>query len=429
MTLAHALSRTLLLMRTDLVTDVDDTALLGALTAETVVVGAGADALATHSGQSALIMTALTLVRSGHQVWIDCDDAALLDRQPPLVGDRLHQALRDAGADLLPGCEIRIGRPQQAGHAIMLGDRRAQSADRVIACNATNWSARLGPEAEGWSGGEWPVGAIAIAALVAAEVFKSAMRRLAGHARDRAYFRELYAPCTRIALDLAPPSTPLTRVLPEFDMISGGAIANAVFAVLARIPMVSGTGRVFDDDHSALSNLNRNALLRRSAVKRLKVDDLAALAAPLELEAMPVRFGADMALGSAVLVGVDDIPSRWAAQAAAPDWLGVGATEGFAVQVSAHRPGDACCGCLHPEASPPETGPIPTSAFVSLLSGVLLVGSWQRQLGTPGGHGGSQLFLNALRPESWACASMPVSPAPNCPVGCAAFSANPSRAA
>lgn len=66
-------------------------------------------------------------------------------------------------------------------------------------------------------------------------------------------------------------------------------------------------------------------------------------------------------------------------------------------------------------------GPIPTAAFVSLLSGLLLIARWQRALGAAGETlANQQTFVNALRPEGWSFGSMPVAPIVNCPVGCKA---------
>ncbi|WP_210250873.1 hypothetical protein [Methylobacterium sp. WL8] len=86
--------------------------------------------------------------------------------------------------------------------------------------------------------------------------------------------------------------------------------------------------------------------------------------------------------------------------------------------VSSHMPGQACVGCLHPAAATP-TGPIPTAAFVSLLSGLMLVAHWIRSLGLEGGAlTDQQTFMNALRPEGWAGGAMPVATNPACPVHC-----------
>lgn len=421
MSLSDALSRTLLLMRGDLDSGVEDAQLLDALTSVRVVLNAGADALATHSGQTALVSAALTMARSGHEVWIAAEEVAMLGAQPPLNQGPLLQALADAGDDLLPGRSIRIGAPLAADLAVTFGQAKPLPyIDRTLAIDATDWAASLGEQPGGWSGGAWPLGAVAAGILVASEAFRIAVRKLAPHAALPAYFEDLHAPVGTVSFVLAPDITPKAAALPDFDIISGGAIANAALFALSRIPGITGKGRVLDDDRSALSNLNRNALLRRSALDEYKVADLARLTGTIVLSPEPVRYLAGMTLADHVLVGVDDIPSRWAAQAQTPHWLGVGATEGFSVLVSSHAADQACAGCLHPVAAAP-TGPIPTAAFVSLLSGLLLAVRWLRALGPEGSAlPDQQQFLNALRPEGWSFGAMPLHGNPACPVGCAA---------
>src|SRR2546427_44705 len=73
----------------------------------------------------------------------------------------------------------------------------------------------------------------------------------------------------------------------------------------------------------------------------------------------------------AVLVGVDDIPSRWEVQAARPLWLGVGATTHYSAMASYHVPGLGCARCLHPKDEP-GGGLIPTVSFVSHWAGLWL---------------------------------------------------------
>jgi hypothetical protein len=423
MSLAEALSRTLLLMRSDLVADIGDDVLIAALTSVRVVLHAGDDALATHSGQTALVTAALTIARSGHEVWVDAAETARIGPQPPLDHPELLAGLVDTGADLLPGRSIRLGRPAHADLAIVFGTRPAiVAAGRTLWFDATDWSARLGSGERSWSGGNWPLGAIAAGVMAASEAFRMAMRSVACHARLRAYFDDVYSPSGDLVVTLAPEHTRQSTWLPAFDIISGGAIANAVLFALARLPGVVGSGRVFDDDRSALSNLNRNALLRRRALDAYKVTDLASIMEDIALAPEPVRYAAGTALLPTVLVGVDDIPSRWAAQAMQPDWLGVGATEGFSVLTSSHVADQPCAGCLHPVAATPN-GPIPTAAFVSLLSGLMLVVRWQAALGEAGGDAprtDQQYFVNALRPEGWSLGAMPLMPHADCPVGCAA---------
>ena len=53
-------------------------------------------------------------------------------------------------------------------------------------------------------------------------------------------------------------------------------------------------------------------------------------------------------LAARVVVGVDHIPSRWAVQDAGPEWLGIGATSHYELQVTEHPLGWPCARCLHP---------------------------------------------------------------------------------
>lgn len=79
----------------------------------------------------------------------------------------------------------------------------------------------------------------------------------------------------------------------------------------------------------------------------------------------------DSKFADQVVVGVDDIPSRWFVQRNAPGWIGVGATSHDYVLVSEHLPVHPCAGCAHPEDDPSD-GTIPTIGFVSLWAGVVL---------------------------------------------------------
>jgi len=97
MSLNEALSRTLLLMRTDLDASVPNRALVDALTSVRVVLHAGADAMATHSGQTALVTAALTMARSGQEVWIDGADVDTIGAQPPLEPGSLIDAIGGPG--------------------------------------------------------------------------------------------------------------------------------------------------------------------------------------------------------------------------------------------------------------------------------------------------------------------------------------------
>lgn len=93
------------------------------------------------------------------------------------------------------------------------------------------------------------------------------------------------------------------------------------------------------------------------------------------------------------------------------------------MQVSHHRPGQACAQCLHPEDAPID-GPIPTVAFVSFWAGLLLAADLIRKsAGTLPSDDEQQVFLPALRPESWDYAHSPVNPRAGCP-SCAEVAAS-----
>ena len=430
--LHEALGRTLLLMRDSLSEQVGDDELIDALTRTSVVLAADGDALATHSGQSAFITSALLMARSGHRIHLMAPETTLMGQQPPLAGTALRRALTDVGADLLPGCDFSWGPPEEPVDLVI----RVGAADpciesrQTVSMNASDWGATLRPGDNGkaWEAGEWPMGGLAAAALVAGEAFKAAMRRLRGYARAPLAFDVAHAPAKSVSVALAPPGTPLVTTLPDSDLISGGAIANAVLYVLHRLPGVTGRMRVFDHDLSGLSNLNRNMLLLRSGLDRLKVDDLATFGRGLKVTPISERFDERLAarepLSPTVLVGVDDIPARWLVQRLQPKWLGVGATAGFMAMSSFHESDLPCVGCLHPSATDGD-GPIPTAAFVSFWAGLLLTAQYLRHLGE-GEVGKQQTIAFALRPEGNYDHVVMANPA--CPIRCPAVHREASAA-
>ena len=420
--LAAALNRTLLIMSTDLRDDVPADELLQALTSTTVVLSAGEGVLATHSGQCAFVTAATLMARCGHTIWLDAPNVELVGNNPPVRERRLIDGLVELGFDLLPGRSFNVGNPTaKPDLAIIFGaDSSAPDAVSQIHLTADDWSASI-VEAEDatWAGGEWPIGGLAAAALASGEAFKVAMRRLRSWAASPLMFDAFYAPARAAHIRLAPQETPKQAKLGRVDLISGGAIGNAFLYALLRVRGCTGAIRVMDDDASALSNLNRNALLRRSRLDLAKVEDLASFGTEeLEIQPLVHRFEGDEArltLADTVIVGVDHIPSRWAAQRSDPHWLGIGATERFLVQVSHHEPGTACAQCLHPEDAPLD-GPIPTVAFVSFWAGLLLATALLRKAaGMPSVENEQQTFFACLRPESWDYAQSLVPVQEGCP--------------
>ena len=100
-----------------------------------------------------------------------------------------------------------------------------------------------------------------------------------------------------------------------------------------------------------------------------------------------------------VLVGADDIPTRWEVQNQRPRWLGIGATSHWAAMASYHEPGLACARCLHPRDEL-TTEPIPTVAFVSFCAGLELACYFLRaKAGIAGQLAGQCTYLSPLRAE------------------------------
>ena len=81
-----------------------------------------------------IVAAAMNMARSGHEVWLWFEDAALTGSQPPLTGSTLVGGLLDVGEDLFPGWRFRQGVPD--GEADLL-DRVLRALDEL---NATSTS-------------------------------------------------------------------------------------------------------------------------------------------------------------------------------------------------------------------------------------------------------------------------------------------------
>jgi hypothetical protein len=422
--IVESLNRTLLLMRDDLCDEVSDSALVNALTQTEVVLLGDAENLASHAAQCAFVTAAVLMARSGHRVYLAATDVPLIGHQTPLHRGTLVASLMEIGADLLPDIEFSVGAPRHAVDlCVRFGDSRPSvAARRVIGVNASAWSAFVGSTATSmrWLEPAWPMGSLAVAALAAGEAFKACMHKLRRFARVPVFFDLLFAFVESMRFDLAAPSTRQSVALGSFDFVSGGAIANAALYCLARAPLVSGDVRIIEAEASDLTNLNRYMLLRRSRVAFGKGDTLQSLdLGDLGVHVTPIRYeeGTIAAIGELaprVLVGVDHIPTRWAVQRANPRWLGIGATTHWCAMSSFHKAELACAWCMHPRDDA-TNAPIPTVAFVSFWSGLLLAAHFVRSVaGDAIALREQHVFLTPLRPESawWS----PVAVRRDCPI-------------
>ena len=216
---------------------------------------------------------------------------------------------------------------------------------------------------------------------------------------------------------LASESTPLVTALGDFDIISGGAMTNGLLYALARLPGVTGVGRVVEPDIAEMSNLTRYMLLTMGDLEEPKAERLASLAlGGLTLKALPWRFETRNSIGAfapRVLVGVDDIPTRWAVQRGMPRYLGIGATTHWSAMASCHRPGAACAGCAHPRDDT-MAGPIPTVANETNKTTQQQTTDLLRDLG---GAPAAETLTYVTTPRADRVWRAPIRNHPQCPVG------------
>jgi hypothetical protein len=429
-TLGEALDRTTLLMRDEIMSSVSDEALLVALTETRIALVADAVNLRAHSAQSAFVTAALLMARSGHTVYIVAPDVPMIGEQIPLARGLLVTELLTVGADLLHGVTFSTSLPDsRLDLVVAIGDTKIDvAATRSIRLNATEWSASisLASVAMPWHARDWPLGGMAAGALASIEAFKCAIAKLQHGAHNPERIKTVFAPTSELTYRLAPEDTPKVDALGAFDCISGGAIIEAALYVLARVPNVAGYSRVIEPDTADLSNLNRYAILRRSDVGSAKAEHLAAALSStgLVIDPLDLRFDENirstLRLAPAVLVGVDDIPTRWQVQRANPDWLAVGATTHWCAMASFHEAGLGCAECTHPYDDP-NGGRIPTVAFVSFWAGLLTASYFLRHLcehDAPPHE--QQTFVTPLRAENAVQSGVPIRPS------CSSCSARPT---
>lgn len=117
-------------------------------------------------------------------------------------------------------------------------------------------------------------------------------------------------------------------------------------------------------------------LARLSDVGALKVDIIRKWAPQLiETETYREQITAETIesyrpLRRSVVLGVDNLPTRWLVQAEWPAWLACGATGDVLVMSSEHRPGRGCVGCLY-DRDDGINLPLATGSFVSYWAGLL----------------------------------------------------------
>ena len=359
-----------------------EAAIVRGLQNTTIRMVANADNLASPTGRTAFVTLFALVAMMGVAIELDIPDVRLRSAPPPLRSASLRTALVDYGHDLIPNARICAG-PSDASPDLtfVFGDSPAPAGvSPILRVTGTAWRCVIARKAapRRWRG-SWPIGALAAAGAAAVEGFRVALRRTAETA-GRCLPPERwwhFDPNVHVGLDLSAPGVKARPIaLGRVDFISGGAVTTAALYCLLQFAAVSGKVRIIEPDEVNLDNLNRYILARRSDCKKLKVDLLAGFQTnALAVSGIAAHFdrttrGDLEPLAARVIVGVDDIPSRWAAQSASDGFLCVGATSHFFGMVTTHRPGQPCAGCAHPRDDD-GTSPIPTISFVSFWAGFM----------------------------------------------------------
>jgi hypothetical protein len=384
--------------------------------------------LRSLSGQTALVTLVSLLCRMGMRVGLDIPEVSMLAPQPPLSGSFLREALLVSSETLIAGATVGCHSSFRPDLVFVLGDTKfvgnRSFCWRVIGSDW--WGALATENAIGlppWTA-KWPIGSMVGAALGANEALKFALRGLPMRDETNRVYLETSKSCGWDFGAIPLPENGLD--LGNVDFISAGAISQASLYALLRLPNVRMRGRIFDDDVTGPSNLNRNMLTLVSDVYSQKVELVARrCGTKLCLEPIATRFvanGFEGTLAQRVLIGVDHIPSRWEVQRHTRGWIAVGGTSHFNISCSSHRPGEPCCGCLHPVDDSDVVDPIPTVSFVSFWAGLASVVRLIREaLGASYSLERQHLWLTPLRMDQRHAAMwLPVAPRKDCPVQCSA---------
>jgi hypothetical protein len=431
MSAIEQLDRTILLCRDYVSDEVSDASICQSLQSVHVLCVADAANLSSHSGQSCLTTVVSLLSRMGMQVALAIPEVSMIRRQPPFQGTGLRDSLLVSSDKLISGATVQEPSSKHKPDLVfVLGDSaREERICPTWRLSGSEWHGAITQGAAPvprWTA-EWPIGGMTSAVLAAGEAFKYVMRRLPLRSKEDLVFFEPSPDSNWNFGSIPVPARMLD--LGAVDFISGGAISQAALYALLRLPYVRIAGRIFDDDVTSQTNFNRNMLTVVSDADLEKVRLVAGRCSP-EFNLTPEfqRFvaGAPEARQMApyVLVGVDDIPSRWQVQRCTQGILIVSGTSHFSISASCHGPGEPCCGCQHPVDDPDGPTAIPTVSFISFWAGLAMaVRLIRRVVGASYSLDRQHLWLTPLRMEQpHAAVWSPVAPRKDCPVRCLAVS-------
>jgi hypothetical protein len=430
LTANEILDRTTLLINNDFFHGelrVDD--IVNGLMSTTIRIVGDEQSLSNVAGQTALVTMCTLAARMGVALEVDIPTMPVVGPQPPIrPGPSILDSIDEYVGRLVPGAKFNAGTTVHATYN--LGTTKAiDRGAQVVAWNANEGF--MGPAAAvsgRADGSDWPLGALAAAGVAASDMLRLAVTRIATSQQRRAPIN-LRPPSVDIAHIIIGPRPVHGLDLGDVDIISAGAITHGALYALLRVPNLRAKFRVLDEDVTQASNVNRYQLLSTDELDLAKVRQLEGFStSAIAITGVDRRYEPGQALAQTVLIGADHIPTRWAAQAQQPNWLGIGATSHLFTEISTHAPSTACAGCIHTHD---EVGdqPIPTVSVVSFWAGLLLAaetidlvvradGQSRHTMSYPLGIGGRSGLIQTAGHPSRRCA-----------IGCQASSSLPSSSA
>jgi hypothetical protein len=429
MSAIEQLDRTILLCRDYVSDQVSDGSICQSLQSVHVLCVADAANLSSHSGQSCLTTVVSLLSRMGMQVALAIPEVSMIRRQPPFQGTGLRDSLLASSEKLIFGATVQQPSSKHKPDMVfVLGDSaREERTCPTWRLSGSEWHGAItqgSAPMSRWTT-KWPIGGMTSAVLAAGEAFKYVMRRLPLRSKEDLVF---FDPSPHSNWNFGSIPVPARMLdLGAVDFISAGAISQAALYALLRLPYLRIAGRIFDDDTTSATNFNRNMLTGVSDADLEKVRLVADRCSPeFDLTPKYQRFVADAPearqMAPHVLVGVDDIPSRWQVQRCTSGILVVSGTSHFSISSSCHAPGEPCCGCQHPVDDPDGRTAIPTVSFISFWAGLAMaVRLIRRVVGANYSLDRQHLWMTPLRMDQpHAAVWMPVAPRRDCPVKCSA---------
>jgi hypothetical protein len=430
MSATEQLNRTILLCRDYVSPELSDASICQGFQSLRVLCVADTQNLSSHSGQSCLSTVVALLSRMGMQVSLRIPEIPVIRRRAPFHGMLLRDSLLGCSNTLISGATVEEEASECNPDLIfVLGDSAIEGTPFLTwRLGGSEWRGAITQDAvpaQRWTA-NWPIGAMTSAALAAGEAFKVVMRRLPLRSQDDLVFFEASRDSN---WDFGSIPIPAEELDLQVDIVSAGAISQAALYVLLRLPQLRIAGRIFDDDTTSITNFNRNMLTLVGDAASTKVRLVADRCSPeFDLTPKYQRFVSDAPesrqMAPYVLVGVDDIPSRWQVQRCMSGVLIVSGTSHFSISSSCHGPGEPCCGCQHPVDDLGGPTEIPTVSFISFWAGLAMAVRFiRRAVGAKYSLDRQHLWMTPLRMDQpRAAMSSPVARRRDCPVQCLSVS-------